>query len=84
LVRHIHLNPIRAKIVSDLTELSRYPYCGHSVLMGKKKRDWQDVKYVLAAPIPCRSGRTQHVPILIGICFLRRLPGLVVDLPRFV
>jgi hypothetical protein len=42
------LNPIRAKIVSDLTELSRYPYCGHSVLMGKKKRDWQDVKYVLA------------------------------------
>jgi hypothetical protein len=48
LVRHIHLNPIRAKIVSDLTELSRYPYCGHSVLMGKKKRDWQDVKYVLA------------------------------------
>jgi len=24
-----------------------YPYCGHSVMMGKKKRSWQDVDYVL-------------------------------------
>jgi putative transposase len=48
LVRYIHLNPLRAKIVSDLKELDRYPYCGHSVLLGKKKREWQDVAYVLS------------------------------------
>ena len=48
LVRYIHLNPIRAKIVSNLTELNRYPYCGHSVLMGKKKHKWQDVQYVFS------------------------------------
>jgi len=48
LVRYIHLNPLRAKIVSSLNELGKYPYCGHSVLMGKKKREWQDAKYVLS------------------------------------
>lgn len=47
LVRYIHVNPIRAGIVSGLKALNKYPYCGHSVLMGKKKRPWQDVEYVL-------------------------------------
>jgi hypothetical protein len=48
LVRYIHLNPIRAGIVSTITELNKYAYCGHSVLMGRKKRPWQDVNYVLS------------------------------------
>jgi putative transposase len=39
LVRYIHLNPLRAKIVVDLKELDRYSYCGHSALIGKKKRE---------------------------------------------
>lgn len=47
LVRYIHLNPLRAKIVIDLRELDQYAYCGHSALMGKKERDWQEVEYVL-------------------------------------
>jgi REP element-mobilizing transposase RayT len=47
LVRYIHLNPVRAGIVSDLEELSRYPYSGHSVLVGRRKRPWQDAGYVL-------------------------------------
>ena len=47
LVRYIHLNPLRAKTVGDLQELGRYPYCGHSALMGKRVRLWQDVEYVL-------------------------------------
>ncbi|MDA2919331.1 hypothetical protein MYX76_07560 [Desulfobacterota bacterium AH_259_B03_O07] len=47
LVRYINLNPIRAKIVNSLTELDQYPYCGHSVIMGKRDRAWQDVSYVL-------------------------------------
>jgi putative transposase len=47
LVRYIHLNPVRAGIVSDIGELSRYPYSGHSALTGRKKRPWQDVEYVL-------------------------------------
>ena len=47
LVRYIHLNPLRAGLVKDLGELGPYPYTGHSVLMGKTKRDWQDRDYVL-------------------------------------
>ena len=47
LVRYIHLNPLRAKIVSDLSVLNHYPYCGHNVLMGKRKQKRQDVNYVL-------------------------------------
>jgi len=47
LVRYIHLNPLRAKIVKDLEELDGYSYCGHNALIGKKKREWQDTEYVL-------------------------------------
>jgi putative transposase len=47
LVRYIHLNPLRAKLVLDLGALDRYRFCGHSVLMGKHQNDWQDADYVL-------------------------------------
>jgi putative transposase len=47
LVRYIHLNPLRAKIVSELSELDRYPYCGHSRLMGNINDGWQDTESVL-------------------------------------
>lgn len=47
LVRYIHLNPIRGKVVSDLGELDRYPYSGHSALTGMVEREWQDTVAVL-------------------------------------
>ena len=47
LVRYIHLNPQRAKLVKSLTETDRYLYSGHSVLMGNVTRDFQDTDYVL-------------------------------------
>ena len=48
LVRYIHLNPLRAGIVKDLKDLSKYWKSGHSVLMGKRKNEWQDIDYILA------------------------------------
>lgn len=48
LIRYIHLNPIRAKIVHDLKELATYQWTGHSALMGKVKREWQEIGSVLA------------------------------------
>jgi len=48
LVRYIHLNPLRARLVSNLAELNRYAYGGHSTLMGSMKNSWQDVDYVLS------------------------------------
>jgi putative transposase len=47
LVRYIHLNPLRAKLVKDSKALDKYPYSGHSAVVGKVKRDWQQVGYVL-------------------------------------
>ena len=46
LVRYIHLNPLRAKVVKNTLELNRYKWCGHSVLMGYIKYPWQDSDYV--------------------------------------
>jgi len=48
LTRYIHLNPLRAGIVDDLEGLSRYRWAGHSAIMGRVKRDWQEVETVLA------------------------------------
>jgi hypothetical protein len=47
LVRYIHLNPLRADIVNSLTSLDKYPYAGHSAVMGRIENDWQDTDYVL-------------------------------------
>ena len=47
LVRYIHLNPLRAGRMDSITELDRYPWCGHGVLMGEVKNGWQDHDYVL-------------------------------------
>jgi len=47
LVRYIHLNPLRAKIVNTLDELDAYPYCGHYVVMENGANKWQDCEYVL-------------------------------------
>jgi len=35
LVRYIHLNPLRVKLVKDMGELERYPYCGHGAITGR-------------------------------------------------
>jgi putative transposase len=48
LVRYIHLNPLRVDLVKDMAGLDKYPWSGHSSLMGNKKREWQDVDYVLS------------------------------------
>jgi REP element-mobilizing transposase RayT len=48
LVRYIHLNPLRAKLVRDMKALESYPYCGHGVVLGQVGYEWQDRYSVLA------------------------------------
>src|SRR3990172_6350583 len=48
LVRYIHLNPFLAKLVRDLRDLDRYPWCGHAGLLGHQPSPWQDRAAVLA------------------------------------
>ena len=47
LVRYIHLNPLRARVVGTLEELANYPYAGHSALLGTVERPWQCTADVL-------------------------------------
>ena len=43
----IHLNPLRANLIEEINALDKYPYSGHSAVLGRVKRDWQQVGYVL-------------------------------------
>jgi REP element-mobilizing transposase RayT len=88
LVRYIHLNPVRAKIVPDLGGLNKYPYCGHSALMGNQKRAWQETDYVLTVfrktPAAARRSYAKYIkagygqgrrPELTGGGLIRSLGG---------
>jgi len=48
LVRYIHLNLLRSGIVKDIKELNCCRWSGHSALVGKVDRKWQDCEYVLS------------------------------------
>ncbi|UCH08249.1 MAG: transposase [Deltaproteobacteria bacterium] len=48
LTRYIHLNPLRTGIVDSLDKLNEYPWTGHTAIVGRVERDWQDTDTVLA------------------------------------
>jgi hypothetical protein len=48
LVRYIHLNPLRARLVPDLRALGGYPWRGHRALFRGAPPPWHDRAYVLA------------------------------------
>ncbi len=37
LVRYVHLNPVRARLVPDIRDLTDYRWCGHRQMMGRGK-----------------------------------------------
>ncbi|HEY7678036.1 MAG TPA: transposase, partial [Candidatus Methylomirabilis sp.] len=47
LTRYIHLNPLRAGVVRDLAALDRYPWAGHSGLLGRRRHPWQATDAIL-------------------------------------
>jgi REP element-mobilizing transposase RayT len=48
LVRYIHLNPVRSRLPVTIDSLDRYPWTGHSTLLGKREFAAQDSAFVLA------------------------------------
>ena len=48
LVRYIHLNPLRGGVISNLEELSIWPYSGYSALIGKAKYSWFEADHTLS------------------------------------
>ena len=88
LVRYIHLNPIRAGIVTTLEELDRYAWSGHRVLIGRSKQPWMDTDAVLSRfgstakkaraeyRLFVREGMTQgRIPALTGGGLIRSQGG---------
>lgn len=47
-MRYIHLNPLRAAVIKNLSGLDLYPWTGHATPMGHRKQDWQSVTEVLS------------------------------------
>src|SRR4030042_6037486 len=47
LVRYIHLNPVRAKVVKTMKELDGYPWSGHRMIIAKDENPWMDRAHVL-------------------------------------
>ncbi len=77
LVRYIHLNPLRGGEVPDLRALDRYPWTGHSTLLGHSVRPWQEVSDVLGrfAADP-RTARHRYRVFVAGGIALGRWPEL--------
>jgi len=48
LVRYIHLNLLRGGVVKDMNGLNDSPWSGHSAILGRVERKWQDTEYVLS------------------------------------
>lgn len=47
LIAYIHLNPIRAGLVKEISELDRFPWSGHAALIGTRTCSWQETDEVL-------------------------------------
>jgi putative transposase len=48
LIRYIHLNPIRAKIIQTMEDLDRYLWTGHRAIIGKTAYTWMDIDACLS------------------------------------
>jgi hypothetical protein len=69
LVRYLHLNPVRAKVLPDLPALDRSLWTGHSALLGTVPRAWQDTATILAqfGPTPRRARRAYRAFVQDGL-----------------
>ncbi len=78
LVRYLHLNPLRAGLVRNMANLDRYPWAGHSAILGRVPRGWQTVETVLArfAAWKAEARRRYRKFVAEGVARSRR-PDLV-------
>jgi REP element-mobilizing transposase RayT len=69
LVRYLHLNPLRAGVVTSLPALDRYPWSGHSALLGTVPRPWQASHEVMDqfAPRPRRARAAYRAFVADGV-----------------
>ncbi len=61
LIRYIHLNPVRAGVVSGIDSLTSYRYTGYSALMGRKST----VPLAAADVLLCFANNKRHARLLL-------------------
>jgi REP element-mobilizing transposase RayT len=68
-VRSRHLNPLRARVLPDLRHLDRYPWTGHSAILGTVARSWQDTRTILGqfGPTLPRARRAYRTFVTAGL-----------------
>jgi REP element-mobilizing transposase RayT len=84
LIRYIHLNPLRARVVKNLEELENYPWSGHYLLIHQNRFPWYDADHVLKYFGTLKAYRAflregidkKHMPDLEGGGLIRSLGGL--------
>jgi putative transposase len=69
LVRYIHLNPVRARIVTSPEDLAIYPFSGHSVILGNKDFAAQDVDAVLSRFSLQKTSAIRTYHDFVSACF---------------
>jgi len=74
LVRYLHLNPLRMGMVLELGALDRYPWTGHSALLGTVPRPWQDTTTILTqfGPTGRRAVTAYRAFVAAGVAQGRR------------
>ena len=78
LTRYIHLNPLRAGIVKDISALDVFPFTGHSAIMGNRQSKWQDTEKILAMFAKYRkTARRKYREFVEGGIDAGRRPELV-------
>ena len=72
------MNPLRAGLVRDLVELDRFPFSGHSTLVGTTHRPWQAIEPILTrfGSLGDRASSSYRDFVGLGIAAGRR-PELV-------
>ena len=67
LIRYIHLNPLRAKLIQDLKELDKYPWSGHSAILGRRKNpllpEIRDPNVCPTCPVECEAYSSEVAPV---------------------
>lgn len=48
LLKYIHINPLKARIVNDFDSLVNFNWSGHRSILGMGNTPWQDVNFVLS------------------------------------
>jgi len=76
LVRDLHLNPLWAQAVPTLRALDRFPWAGHSALLGSRPCAWQTTGAVLQqfGPTRVRAAAPPRGARRGGVCGDRLLP----------